>query len=97
MLEPQPQPREQQREPPVVFDPPAKPAERVRRGDPYHDWLDRPKNLSGEALTAAYGLVRVRNPGGTEHLQVDQSKVDQLLEQGWTIVQPSDRRRRRRR
>jgi len=32
--------------------------------DPYLEWLDTPKSLSGYALAEARGLVRLRNPEG---------------------------------
>ncbi len=74
---------------------PRQPHEPAPRRDPYHEWLDTPKNLSGAALTRAYGLVRVRNPAGTVRQFVEESKVGELLDQGWTIDQASGRTPRR--
>jgi hypothetical protein len=53
--------------------------------NPYHEWLDRRKNLSGRALSEAAGLVRVRNSGGTIRKWVERPEVDALLEAGWLL------------
>ena len=37
----------------------------ARQPDPYHVFLDTPKNLSGRALAHAQGHVRLSNPEGT--------------------------------
>jgi hypothetical protein len=54
--------------------------------DPYHVWLDTPKNLSGRALAEAQGRVRVRNPEGTIHTWRERSEIDALLEAGWQLA-----------
>ena len=69
----------------LEVDLPVKPAEPELRREPYHDWLDTPKNRSGAALTAAFGLVRVSNPEGTESTFVEVEKVDAFLQEGWTL------------
>jgi len=54
--------------------------------DPYLQWLDTPKTLSGSALTEALGLVRVRNLEGTISKSCERSEVDALLEAGWLLA-----------
>ncbi len=53
--------------------------------DPYHQWLDTPKNLSARALAEAQGSVRVRNPERTISQWVERSQADRLFDQGWTL------------
>lgn len=54
--------------------------------DPYHVWLDTPKNLSGRALAEAQGRVRVRNPEGTIHRWRERPEIDALLQAGWQLA-----------
>ena len=49
----------------------------------YFDWLDRPKNLSGRALSEASGFVRVRSPDGSIRKGVEREEVEALLDAGW--------------
>jgi hypothetical protein len=62
------------------------PRERARVHDPYREWLDTLKNLSGRALAEARGLVRVRNPEGTVCTWRERSEIDALLEAGWLLA-----------
>ena len=64
---------------------PNQPVTTRTRHDPYLDWLDRPKNLSGRARANASGLVRVRNAGGSERQWVELSDVQGLFQRGWTL------------
>ena len=57
--------------------------ERKRSSDPYHVWLDTPKNLSGRALAEAHGRVRLANPERTFAGWVD-DEAPGLLQLGWT-------------
>ena len=57
-----------------------------RRRDPYHEWLDRRKNLSGRALSEANGFVRLARGG--ERRWVERSDVDSYFDAGWV---PEDR------
>jgi predicted ArsR family transcriptional regulator len=59
------------------------PRERARVHDPYLEWLDTRKNLSGRALAEANGLVYVRNAEGTIRTWCERSEVDALLDAGW--------------
>jgi len=65
---------------------PNQPVTTRARHDPYLDWLDRPKNLSGRARANASGRVRVRNADGTVKQWVELSQVDGLFERGWTLA-----------
>jgi DNA-binding transcriptional regulator YhcF (GntR family) len=65
----------------------AKPVRRERtssRADLYA-WLDKPKNLSGRALTEALGLVGMRSPDGKQRRAVERADVERLLEEGWLL------------
>jgi hypothetical protein len=53
--------------------------------DPYIDWLDRPKNLSGRALSEASGLVRVRLPDGSIRKAVEVEALYALFDEGWIL------------
>jgi len=53
--------------------------------DPYLEWLDRPKNLSGRALSQAAGFVRVRNVDWTIRKAVERSEVEALIDAGWLL------------
>ena len=57
----------------------------TRLPDPYFDWLDRPKNLSGRALAEANGLVRIRKPDSSARRWVDRSRVEAELDAGWLL------------
>ena len=59
--------------------------QRARAPNPYFDWLDRRKNLSGRALAEANGLVRVRNSDDTRRVWVERAEVDALLDDGWRL------------
>lgn len=65
--------------------PSARPGQRARVPDPYSEWLDRRKNLSGRALADARGLVRVRNSDDTRRVWVERADVDALLDDGWLL------------
>lgn len=67
--------------------PPAR--QQTRRRDPHHAWLDRPKNLSGRALSEASGLVRVRKPDGTIRKWVERSEVEAMFDAGWVLDDPA--------
>jgi hypothetical protein len=69
--------------------------ERTPVRNPYFDWLDRRKNLSGRALSEAMGLVRVRLPDGSIRKAVEREEVEDLLDAGWILDDTfwSDRRR----
>jgi hypothetical protein len=54
-----------------------------QRSDPYRDWLDRPKNLSGRALAEANGLVRLARGG--DRTWVERSQVEAYFEAGWVL------------
>ena len=61
----------------------------VRRRRPpfgrvHNVWLDRPKNLSGRALSEAIGLVRLRHPDGSSRRYVERADVEARLE-GWLL------------
>jgi hypothetical protein len=79
----------------------AQPATRTpvaREPDPFHEFLDTPKNLSSRALAHAQGRVRLRNPEGTVSKWVERKDADSLLDQGWTVApQPKRRRQTKRR
>jgi hypothetical protein len=62
-----------------------RPGRRARVPDPYFEWLDRRKNLSGRALADARGLVRVRNFDDTRRVWVERADVDALLDDGWLL------------
>jgi hypothetical protein len=51
----------------------------------YFEWLDRPKNLSGRALSEASGLVRVRLPDGSIRKAAGREDVEGLLDAGWLL------------
>jgi len=58
---------------------------RKRVSDPHVAWLDRPKNLSGSALSEAAGLVRLRLPDGSSRRWVERADVEALLDEGWLL------------
>jgi hypothetical protein len=58
---------------------------RKRAPNPYYDWLDRPKNLSGRAASEARGLVRLRSPDGIIRKAAEREAVEALLEAGWVL------------
>jgi hypothetical protein len=58
---------------------------RKPRTNPYYEWLDSPKNLSGRALSEALGFVRVRNAAGNIRKGVERSEVEALLDAGWLL------------
>jgi IS30 family transposase len=58
---------------------------RTTPANPYYDWLDRPKNLSGRAAAEARGSVRLRKPEGRDRRWVERSAVDALLDEGWVL------------
>ena len=62
------------------------PRERAQVRDPYLDWLDRRKNLSGRALSQANGLVRVSSPDGARCVWRERSELDALLVAGWRLA-----------
>jgi hypothetical protein len=49
------------------------------------EWLDRPKNLSGRALSEAAGLVRLRLPDGSSRRDVERADVEARLDEGWLL------------
>ena len=53
--------------------------------DPFHAWLDRPKNLSGRALAEAQGLIRIRSEDGGSRRWVERSEVGAMLDAGWFL------------
>jgi DNA-binding transcriptional regulator YhcF (GntR family) len=53
--------------------------------NPYFEWLDRPKNLSGRALSEAMGFIRVRSPDGSIRKGVEREEVEALLDVGWLL------------
>lgn len=53
--------------------------------DPYFDWLDRPKSLSGRALAEASGLVRIRMPDASIRKAVERNDVEAFLDEGWLL------------
>jgi hypothetical protein len=53
--------------------------------DPFFEWLDTPKNLSGRARAEASGLVRIQSPDGTRRVWRDRSVVERLLDEGWRL------------
>ncbi len=53
--------------------------------DPYSEWLERPKNLSGRALSEASGFVRVRLPDGSIRKAAEREDVEALLDAGWLL------------
>ena len=73
--------------PPIEDGEPSKPhpGERARIRNPYYEWLDRPKSLSGRALAEGNGLVRVVNPEGTIRRWVERSEVEALFDAGWVL------------
>lgn len=58
---------------------------RTRGTNPFFEWLDRPKNLSGRALAEASGLVRVRLPDGSIRKAAEREDVEALLDAGWVL------------
>ena len=63
----------------------------------YQEWLDTPKNLTGPALSAAMGLVRIQSPDGAVPKiikSVDKAEAEAYLEQGWTLAPRQPRPRR---
>ena len=73
--------------PPVEHARSSKPpsGQRTPVANAYFNWLDRPKNLSGRALSEAAGFVRVRNAEWTIRKGVERSEVEALLEAGWLL------------
>jgi hypothetical protein len=61
------------------------PQQRTSARTPYQEWLARPKNLSGRALSEALGLVRVRLPDGSIRTWVEREQVEALLDAGWLL------------
>ena len=59
--------------------------ERKRVSDGNSAWLDRPKNLSGRALSEAAGLVRLRLPDGSSRRYVERADVEARLDEGWLL------------
>jgi hypothetical protein len=57
-----------------------------RESDPYLEWLDTPKNLSGRARAEATGLVRVHSSDNTRRVWVERSEVEALLDGGWRLA-----------
>jgi hypothetical protein len=57
--------------------------------NPYYEWLDRPKNLSGRAFAEARGLVRVHNPDGSIRKWVERLEVEALFDAGWVLEDPA--------
>ena len=53
--------------------------------DPYNEWLDRPKNLSGRALAEARGLVRVISADGRNKSWVERADLEEMIEEGWVL------------
>jgi len=53
--------------------------------DPFFEWLDTPKNLSGRARTEASGLVRIQSLDGTRRVWRERSEVEALLDEGWLL------------
>ena len=64
---------------------------------PHLEWLERPKNLSGRALSEAAGLVRVRTPDGAIRKGVERAELEAVLDAGWLLDETfwSDSKRRR--
>jgi hypothetical protein len=58
---------------------------RIRVANPFFDWLDRRKNLSGRALSEANGFVRIRLPDGSIRKGVEREEVDAWLDRGWLL------------
>jgi hypothetical protein len=71
--------------------------ERSRAASPHFEWLERPKNLSGRALSESAGFVRVRTPDGAIRKGVEREEVEALLDAGWLLDETfwSDSKRRR--
>jgi hypothetical protein len=65
---------------------PGRKAQEGRERDPFLEWLDRTKNLSGRAFADARGLVRVRNPEGTLTSWRERAEVEAFFEAGWTLA-----------
>lgn len=59
--------------------------QRTAVANPFFEWLDRPKNLSGRALSEANGLVRVRLPDGSIRKAAEREDVEALLDAGWLL------------
>jgi DNA-directed RNA polymerase subunit N (RpoN/RPB10) len=59
--------------------------QRAPEGAAHLEWLDRPKNLSGRALSEASGFVRVRSPDGSIRKGVEREEVESLLDAGWLL------------
>jgi hypothetical protein len=58
---------------------------RKRVSDPYLEWFDRPKNLSGRALSEAAGLVRLRPRDGSSRRYVERTDVEARLDKSWLL------------
>jgi hypothetical protein len=56
-----------------------------RLSDPNLAWHDRPKNLSGRALSEAAGLVRLRLPDGSSRRYFERADVEVRLDEGWLL------------
>ena len=54
-------------------------------GNAFLDWLDRPKNLSGRALSEAMGFVRICLPDGSIRKAVERGEVETWLDRGWLL------------
>jgi hypothetical protein len=68
---------------PTRRDSPSSTSRRV--SDPYQEWLDTPKNLSGPALAEARGLIRIRSVDGRSRKWVERSEVGAMLDAGWLL------------
>lgn len=55
--------------------------------DPFLEWLDTPKNLSGQAHAEASGLVRLCSPDNTRRRWVERSDVERLFDDGWRLYE----------
>jgi hypothetical protein len=55
--------------------------------NPFLEWLDTPKNLSGQAHAEASGLVRLCSPDNTRRRWVERSGVERLFDDGWRLYE----------
>jgi hypothetical protein len=55
--------------------------------DPFEEWLETPKNLSGRAAAEARGLVRVSSPDGRRRVWRERSEVEALFREGWALAE----------
>jgi hypothetical protein len=61
-------------------------ATRAHPRDPFEEWLETPKNLSGRAAAEGRALVRVQSPDGRRRVWRERSDVEALFHEGWALV-----------